>query len=455
MVRQLRIQGKHYDELKAHLYPGDDKEAVAVILCGRHESATKEILLSHEILLIPHNECDRDTLYVSWKTNRVLPFFEKVEKRNFALVKIHSHPNGQASFSETDDVSDAEFFRTAFNWSEKESIHASAIMLPDGSVFGRAFLRDLRIAPLDRISVAGDYIHIWDQDKESAADSFAQRTIQAFGEGTYAKLKSLKVAVIGCSGTGSPVIEELTRLGVGKIVLIDPDVIESKNLNRIINSTAADVGRSKVDVLAQAIQRMGLGTEVIPFAVNLYDSVDARMELIDCDVLIGCVDSVEGRHLVSQIANFYLIPYLDMGIRLDADGTGGISLIVGSVNYIQPGMSSLMSRNLYNSEDLRAENIYRTNPEAYKEQLESKYVKGVKVDRPAVVSVNTLIASAAVMELLDKLHGFKDEPSARIMVDFTSSCIENIIESKFEPDPYNIKYAGRGDCEPFLQMPAL
>jgi len=74
----------------------------------------------------------------------------------------------------------------------------------------------------------------------------------------------LSVGVVGCSGTGSPVIEQLVRLGVKRLILIDPDIVEAKNLNRIINSTVDDVEnkKSKVLAIADAVQRIGLGTKV-------------------------------------------------------------------------------------------------------------------------------------------------------------------------------------------------
>ena len=62
------------------------------------------------------------------------------------------------------------------------------------------------------------------------------RTRQAFGDGTTDLLRSLSVGVAGCSGTGSWVIELLGRLGIGRLVLVDPDTIECKNMNRIVNS---------------------------------------------------------------------------------------------------------------------------------------------------------------------------------------------------------------------------
>ena len=59
----------------------------------------------------------------------------------------------------------------------------------------------------------------------------------AFTSGMTEWLGRLSVCVIGVSGTGSIVAEQLARLGFGEIILIDFDKIEERNLNRILNST--------------------------------------------------------------------------------------------------------------------------------------------------------------------------------------------------------------------------
>jgi hypothetical protein len=434
MQYQLKLHGKHYDALRKHLFPGDNKEAVAVLLCGRHEDEQKSILLGYQLLLIPHEECDRQLDYIKWKTTRVIPLFERVEKDNLAIVKIHSHPGGYRKFSELDDIADGSFMSAAFNWSETDSVHASLIMLPDGEIFGRVFTKDMSTSPINRISIAGDLIQMWDTTCNyvpAEDDAIALRTIQAFGEGTYRRLKKLRIGVVGASGTGSPLIEQLHRLGVGEMVIIDPDAIELKNLNRIIYSKRSDLGRAKVDVLADAIKDADLGTVIAVHAKSLFDSRKALNDLITCDLIFGCVDSVDGRNLLSRLTNFYLIPYFDLGVRLIADGKGSVRTVVGSVHYMQPAKSSLLTRRLYTPDRLAAEGLRRTDPERYKELVNRKYIQGVDVDRPAVISINFLIASLCVTEFLNRIHPFKDDPAseyAQIMIDYCGSCIENKAE---------------------------
>ncbi len=460
MQYQLRVSGKHFHELQQHLFPGDGKEAVAVALCGRLEKSGLSVLLTHKIELIPHVECERHEDYIRWKTEKIIPLIEIAAKQNMAILKIHSHPGGYSKFSEVDDASDYEFFQSIFGWCDYNGIHGSAVMLPDGKIFGRVYTPDLKTLPFNKISISGDGIFIWDISDSKHLDEFSLRTVQAFGEGTYAKLKGMKVGVVGCSGTGSPTIEQLVRLGVGSIVIIDPDKVEKKNLNRILNTKMKDVdgGRMKVEVLSSAIEDMGLGTKVISFAVNLFDSKEALDQLISCDVIFGCVDSVDGRHLLSQLTNFYLIPYFDIGVRLDADGKGGIESILATIHYIQPGCSTLLSRGLYTEKRLFDDGLLRQDPDEFAKREKMGYVHNVNVERPAVISINMQISSMAVIELLNRLHSFKDDAPtsyAKVMMDYCGGCIENVMERAFTQDPSSSKWVGRGDYKPFLRMPEL
>lgn len=460
MKYQLRIAEEHYKSLQQHLFPGDGKEAVAIVLCGRFDTNDISILLTHKVELIPYEECIRTEDYVNWRTERIIPLLDEAAKNNMAILKIHCHPTGYAKFSKTDDISDKELFTSTFGWCNSNGVHASAVMLPNNEIFARVFNSDLESFTIDKISIVGDEIIMHTQLSSYTNDEFSKRTRQAFGDDTYHKLKQMKIGVIGCSGTGSPTIEQLTRLGVGTLVIVDPDKVEQKNLNRIINSTMKDAisEEFKTTTISKAIHNIGLGTKVIEFNCNLYDNKDALRELITCDVVFGCVDSVDGRHLISQLTNFYLIPYFDLGVRLDSDGKGNIVSIVASIHYIKPGYSTLLSRKLYTAERLFDDGLLRQDPNEFKKREEAGYVRNANVDRPAVISINMQISSMAINEFLNRIHSFKDEPPscyAKVMMDYSAGCIENVPEKEFEPDSNAKKWTGRGDYKPFLRMTEL
>ena len=461
MQLQLRISGEHHEVLKTHLLPLDGKEAVAVALCGRFYENDSIFLMVHDLTLIPHNECySREWDILTWPTSRITHYFERINKSDLAILKIHSHPGGYNKFSNTDDISDAEFFDSVFGWSINDKPHASAVMLPDGEIFGRFFFHDLHSEPITKVCVAGDTILHYSKGRNFTFDDFAKRTIQAFGEKTYQCLKSLTVGVVGCSGTGSPTIEQLVRLGVGKIILIDPDTVELKNLNRILNTTIEDAKNSKpkVEVIANSIKNFGLNTIVETYQTNLYDSINALKSLVKCDVIFGCMDSVDGRHILNQLCSFYLIPYFDLGVKLEADGTGSINKICASVHYLQPRKSSLITRGIYTTDDLKASSQFRKNPSEYENLKQNAYIKNVNVNSPAVISVNMQIASHAINELLNRIHPFKtDSPAnyAASTIDITEAYIVNSNESDFEVDEYLKKKSGRGDVLPFIEIAEL
>lgn len=455
---KLRLGGRQYNAIRQHLLPGDGLEAVALALCGRRRGDGNHVLTVQRVVLVPYDHCDRAVHRVRWATDSLVPLVEEAARHNLAILKIHSHPHGGRRFSEVDDSSDDDIFSSIFTWIGTDEPHASAIMLSDGEIFGRAIIGAGRFAPLASIAVAGDNLSFWYPDGENGSvPEFARRHAQLFGAGTTERLRRLSVGVVGCSGTGSVVIELLGRLGIGRLVLVDPDRVEEKNLNRIMNATKedADVGRFKVDVAARSILSIGTGTEVSTMATNLITRQAVEV-IADCDVVFGCMDTVEGRHMLSKLASFYLIPYFDVGVRLDGDGTGGIDQVCGAVHALQPEGSSLLSRGAYGMARVEAEGLRRTSPELYERQVKEGYIHGVDEDRPAVVSVNAFFAAMAVNEFLARLHPYRYDMNHEFAI-VRASLIQGEMyrESESEPCPALSRHAGRGDIEPLLDVPEL
>jgi len=282
--------------------------------------------------------------------------------------------------------------------------------------------------------------------------------IQLFGPGTTTLLGRLRIAVVGCSGTGSPVIEQLVRLGVGELVLVDPDHVEERNLNRMLGATMEDARerRLKVDVLKGQIERIGLGTRVHTFPCSLADCTAIRA-VSASDLVIGCMDGLSGRHLLSRIAQYYLLPYVDVGVKLEALQDGTINQVAGTIHYLQPTGSDFVDRGVFSLEALEAEDLLRTSPEEYRERHARGYVRGVQVDRPAVISVNMLFASLAVNEVLARLHPFRMDANGEFA---TTRMSLSHAQTEHERDrlasPRVLQSAvGRGDLEPPLEMPCL
>lgn len=452
---RLTLTEEQHQSLMQHLFPDDGFEAVAICLCGR----SVDRLLVSVIYLIPYEKCSvRRGDRVTWPTHLLLPMLAEARRKNMAVVKFHGHREFD-QFSDIDDLSDRQLFPCLYAWTETEAPHGSVILMGDGRAFGRVVTETGDFQRIASISVVGHDIKYFYgvPIAERVVPEFGRRVAQVFGAATFEALRRLRIGVVGCSGTGSPLIEQLARSCAGSLVLVDPDVIEEKNLNRIYNATMEHAlrGTSKVDVAVAAIAAMGLSTEVESYSKDLFDSEVVRA-LSSCDIVFGCMDTIDGRFFLNKLATFYLIPYFDLGVKIEVDKEGGVQQVCGTVHYVRPGGSSLLSRHVFSLEQVRAAGLKRKDPEQYAKLLDEGYLRGSDEDRPAVIQLNSLIASLAVSELMARLNPYRIDPNLEYAVT-RISLVHAFLDHEREGGVCNTlrRHVGRGDVEPLLDWPEL
>lgn len=459
MRQLLRMTEPQYAGLQRHVLPDDGREAAAVLLCGRGSHKEARLLVVREVHEIPHAACRvRERNRLAWPTDALTPLIERAKREHLGVVLVHGHPNGLRAFSRADDAADRALLDAVHLWLGDGEPHGSMILLPGGDALARVMLPDGSFRPVDLVTVTGDDLRLlWHDDAVVGTPDFLERQAQAFGAATTMTLRRMRIAVVGVSGTGGPLVEQLMRLGVGALVLVDPDHVEACNLNRIPQAVREDarLGRAKVTVVGDAVHRTDLGTHVGTYACNLKDPEVVRA-VSTCDLVFGCMDGHEGRHLLNRLATFYSLPYIDMGVRLDADGRGGIALIAGVVHWLRPGGSSLYSRHVIDLERVRAEGQRRQSPELFDALRRDGYIRGVEVTSPAVSAVNTLVASLAAMELLARIHGHRDGGNAGWAC--TTLLLSHMhLEGALDGEPCQLlaRHVGRGDGVPLLDDPEL
>ena len=222
---------------------------------------------------------------MTWSTDILPPLLAEADKLGLAVIKIHSHLH-PSPFSSVDDRSDRDLFPSVHAWTDNEP-HGSAIMFGNGQMIGRTVDAQGKFQEFTSVNVVGDDLLFWHSEScKAIVRESGRRVAQTFGRGTYECLQKLRVGIVGCSGTGSPLIEQLARNCVGELVLVDPDHVKERNLNRIVNATMEDVRQSrlKVDVAARSIHAMELGTKVEKYPHNLFHPAVVNA-IAECDVL--------------------------------------------------------------------------------------------------------------------------------------------------------------------------
>ncbi len=139
------------------------------------------------------------------------------------------------------------------------------------------------------------------------------------------QLKEFTVGIAGCGGLGSNCAVALARIGIGKLVIVDYDVIEPGNLNRQY-FFLDQVGMKKVDALVQNISRINPAVKVEPHAVQL--TPDNLIGIFkNCDVIVEAFDRKEMKLMIAEtILESYPGKPLVMGSGLA--GWGGNNLII-------------------------------------------------------------------------------------------------------------------------------
>ncbi len=261
-------------------------------------------------------------------------------------------------------------------------------------------------------------------------------------------LSELRVGVVGAGGTGSAVFEQLVRLGIREIVVIDDDRLSRDNVSRVYGSGLADVGVPKVAIAAANAKRIGLGTNVTVIEGRVTEESVAGA-LTQCDVIFGCTDDHAGRIVLSRLAYWYLAPVFDMGFLVWTD-EAHVTGLFGRVTSMIPGEPCLICRRRIDLGMARAEVLL---PEERERLRREGYVPGLDEPAAALIPFTAAVASLALNELLGRMIGYLSDGPGEVFMYFHDRQLRRIqghvVEGHFcgDRDAW-----GRGDETPRLGM---
>lgn len=428
-------------------------ESAAVIIAGKVDCDGDLTLLVRDVRWVPQDSyLTRESDHLEIVSSGYVPALKTAAQHESAAIFFHTHPGGDPRPSRFDLSVDAEL-KDVFTRRTRQSLYASLVLggTPrEPRVTGLVYNNDEGPIPIRRMRIVGralQVVNLESEDYEGNPDSAFDRQIRAFGKEGQRLVDRLRVGVVGAGGTGSAVCEQLIRLGVKDLTVIDDDSVSGSNLTRIYGAGRADVGKPKVQVVLENADRIGLGTSVNAIRARVTEEGAAKA-LRNCDVIFGCTDDNAGRAILSRLAYWYLIPVIDMGFMISSN-KGKITGLYGRITTLMPGTPCLFCRSRLNLEAMRAEVL----PPSERQALAREgYVPGLGEPDPSVVTFTTMTASFAVSELLDRLiqFGRPDAPSELLL-----RVHERKLSSRSgsgQPEHYcsDRNTWGRGDIQPFL-----
>ena len=464
-VRDLGIGEEHLLSLRRNCHYGEREEGASQLLVGvsrigrdawTGEAETR--LTVHRAMAIRSERMRRTDRSVTWRTDEFVRLLRAARLEGLEPGICHTHPCGAVGFSAQDDANERELVDLAQRRNGPEASLTSLLLEASGRVRARVWSSpDVTPQTLTVREVGKRLVRWLGRDEGSVGvPTFLHRQQLAIGAEAVEELQSLRVGVVGCGGTGSAVATMLARLGVGRLLLIDHDVICETNLNRLHGGRRSDVEakRQKTEVLSDYISGMGLGTEVATMTTTVSEA-DCRDGLKGCDVLFGCTDDHWGRALMNSLAFFYLIPVIDMGLGVDVDQGGRLKQLTGRITVLRPGTPCLICRRRINPRRAHDEMLRHRSPVEYARRAKEGYVTDTDVATPAMVTFTTEIACSAINELLAAVTGIRREGWAAERT--TRYDLDKTRRTGKKPNPscpicQSQEYWGLADVEPFLDQ---
>lgn len=233
------------------------------------------------------------------------------------------------------------------------------------------------------------------------------------GSGGLERLRNLRIVVVGAGGSGSHIIQQLAHLRVKLITAIDPQDLERSNINRVVLSHYRAVGKPKAETIAYRLRK--LGTPIQPMACSV-ESPDAVNAIQCADICFGAVDHFGTRNIIEYFARAALVPVIDVGMLIKPDAkNGSITSAGGQIVTSLPGSACFWCMGFLNDELLTRER--------------TRYADGVEAFEQQVISINGLLASQAVTNMLGLFTGFAGRAGITPYISY------NALDSGMRPHP--------------------
>ena len=308
-----------------HFSKGQLQEDLCFAL-WRPSTATNRLTALVDEVLLPRHEDRLLHGNASFTPDYIAHAITSARKRNTGLAFLHSHPGtGWQAMSSTDVVAERDVL--AYPAAATEHPLLGLTIGSDGYWSARFWTRSgkgFERKWCDKVRIVGPTKYEIQFGRFAPAPAprrnVLRRTFDTWGQDGQQTLSRLHIGIVGLGSVGSLVAEAVARLGVERVTMVDPDRVEEHNLDRLLNATGQDIGKSKVDVAARATRLHGTAEhqEIIAIQTSVHE-LDAYQAILECDLVFSCVDRPLARDVLNFVAKAHLIPVIDGGIAVQLD----------------------------------------------------------------------------------------------------------------------------------------
>jgi hypothetical protein len=401
---EVRFAEAEYVLLHKHHYRGDGDEHGSVVHAGLVQDGDKMRLLVREVYPAKFG-----TDYVKGTIgHRALSpkFIHRHitgcrDERSVYLAVHNHHSDRNVDFSRIDLESHARGYPALLGIAEGMPI--GALVLGRNSMQADIWLPGGERRSLSSCVVIGASVRrltpfeIQVNGKSESHD----RQMRMFGKLGQLSLMQSRIAVIGLGGIGSILAEYLARLGVGHLVLVDDDRLETSNLSRVVGATAADANLKmlKVEVAKRHALEAAPGIQVECIVDDVAKaSVAARLRT--CDYVFLAADSMRARLVTNALVHQYLIPATQVGAKVRGDDSGKLLDAMSAVRHLRPGMGCLLCNGFIDPGQLAIE--------AKTDEERRAQAYGTQEPNPSVITMNAVAAAHAINDFLFDYLGIRD-----------------------------------------------
>jgi molybdopterin/thiamine biosynthesis adenylyltransferase len=279
------------------------------------------------------------------------------------------------------------------------------------------------------------------------ANRRTDRQARMFGAAGQSLLAEAKIAIIGLGGVGSLLSEYASRLGIGHLVLVDPDIIEDTNLSRV-------VGASMPDVVAK-LPKTAIAARVAREAQPAIRITELRRDVAErsvadalktCDYIFLAADSMRSRLVVNAITHQYFVPVVQLGAKVVPATDGSLQDCMAAIRHISPGSGCLWCNGFIDAGQLAIESKTDEDRKAQ--------AYGTNEPNPSVITMNAVAAAHGINDFLFDFLGLRPrEREAEYRHEhFLADRTERVIPRRTEDCTECVRRLGLGDG---MELPSI